>query len=144
MNKVTFRESELFSSRQVMHKSAPEFEDIRITASEVHGQFFVCLAASIPNSGIVEVLDMSLEVLLQLLGLEVVISHEVGIHLDQVIPFNLPYPHGDEVRSMPTRPVEYRCFQVGIAKIERLWRRCLEQGFGVLDRSDLHLYHQVS
>lgn len=121
-----------------MHKPALELEDLGVSPSHKHRYFFERLEARVPDIGVVEVLDVGIEVLLQLLCLEVVVSHEVGVHLDQVVPVDSPDAHGDEVWSMPARSVWYGCCKICHIEIERLGGWCLERGLGFLDWLDWH------
>lgn len=76
--------------------------------SEILRQLLQHLKASVPRNSIVDILNMSIYVFLELGHFQVVVPNVIRIELDPIVPVELPDAHGDVVLSMAEWAVDLR------------------------------------
>ena len=89
--------------------------------SEIPRQLLEHLKAGVFRDIVVIILDMSINVLLELGDLQVMVTLVVRIHLDPVVPVELPDAHSDMSLPMTKRSVDLWLGSIEVEVRQRLW-----------------------
>jgi len=117
---------EFLSGHSVMQHTICQVKDARVAMSEVSRQLLEHLKAGVLRNIVVVVLNMSINIFFKLGDLQVVVTLIVRVHLDPIVPVELPNAHRDMGLSMTEWTINLRLGSIEIEVLERSWQRCLK------------------
>jgi hypothetical protein len=117
---------EFLSGNSVMQYTICQVKDARIAMSEISRQFLEHLKASVLRNIIIVVLNMSIDVFLELRDLQIVVALIVRVHLDPVVPVELPDAHCDMGLSVSEWTIDLWLGSIEIEVLKPSWERGLE------------------